>query len=154
MLRSWEESHAILARCMWSQTHQRRLGRWRCAVRGERPGAARLHPHAEGTRRAPGRGTAARARRPGGHAPAERDRSGGSAMTRADAAKIALLAYPSPTRTARGDEMPATLLDASAGSRRRFSGELVDLTRVGLRERATLTARAGAGRLAADGLCL
>src|SRR3954452_3325356 len=67
-----------------------------CAVRGERPGAARLHPHAEGTRRAPGRGTAARARRLGGHAPAERDRSGGSAMTRADAAKIALLAYPSP----------------------------------------------------------
>jgi hypothetical protein len=75
-------------------------------------------------------------------------------MTREGAANIALLAYPSRTRDARGGEMVATLLDASAGSRTRFGRELVDLTRVGLRERATLTARAGAGRLVADGLCL
>jgi hypothetical protein len=75
-------------------------------------------------------------------------------MTRADAARIALLAYPSPARAARGGEMVATLLDVSAGSRRRFVAELIDLARAGLRDRAALTARAGAPRLVADGLCL
>jgi hypothetical protein len=74
-------------------------------------------------------------------------------MTREDAAKIALLAYPRATRTARGGEMAATLLDASSGSRRRFGRELVDLVRAGLRERGALTAQAGARRLVADGLC-
>jgi hypothetical protein len=75
-------------------------------------------------------------------------------MTREDAARIALLAHPGSARAARGDEMLATLLDVSAGSGRRFLVELADLTRAGLRDRATVTARVGAPRLVADGLCL
>jgi hypothetical protein len=75
-------------------------------------------------------------------------------MTREDAARVALLAYPPPARAARGGEMLGTMLDVSAGSRRRFIAELVDLTRAGLRDRATVTARDGARRLVADGLCL
>jgi hypothetical protein len=50
--------------------------------------------------------------------------------------------------------MLATLLDATAGSRRPFVREIFDLVRLGLRARATGTARAGAGRLVADGFCL
>jgi len=75
-------------------------------------------------------------------------------VTRGDAARIALLSFPRPVRAARGDEMLATLLDASAGSRRRFIGELVDLIKVGLSNRAAQTATVGARRLVADGLCL
>ena len=69
-------------------------------------------------------------------------------------AALALLAHPPAARTARGDEMTGTLLDASAGSRRRLARELADLARAGLRARAEETARGGAGRLVADGLCL
>jgi hypothetical protein len=75
-------------------------------------------------------------------------------VTREDATRVALLSFPRPVRAARGDEMLATLLDASAGSRRRFIGELVDLVKVGLSDRAAQTASVGARRLVADGLCL
>jgi hypothetical protein len=69
-------------------------------------------------------------------------------------AGVALLAYPAPVRVARGEEMLATLQDASAGSRRRFVREIADLVRLGLRARGSLTASAGARRIVADGLCL
>jgi hypothetical protein len=72
-------------------------------------------------------------------------------MSRERLARVALRAYPSATHA---DEMLATLMDASAGSRGRFVRELVDLVRLGLRGRATRTASVGAGRLVADGLCL
>ena len=75
-------------------------------------------------------------------------------MTRERLAVIALQAYPAAGRAERGEEMLATLLDASAGSRRRFAREVIDLARLGLRARATQTATAGAGRLVADGVCL
>lgn len=75
-------------------------------------------------------------------------------MTRARMAGLALCAYPRSTRTGREDEMLATLLDVSAGSRRRFARELADLVRLGLHARATQTASAGPGRLVADGLRL
>jgi hypothetical protein len=75
-------------------------------------------------------------------------------LTREGAARVALLAYPPAARAAHGDEIAATLLDASAGSGLRFARELLDLVRLGLRARATQTARASAGRLVADGLCL
>jgi hypothetical protein len=74
-------------------------------------------------------------------------------MSRERLAKIALLAYPSGSRAARGEEMVATLLDAS-DSPRRFTREIVGLLRLGLRARATQTASAGPGRLVADGFCL
>jgi hypothetical protein len=66
---------------------------------------------------------------------------------------VALLAYPPAARAAHGEEMAGTLLDASAGSRRRLVRELADLTRAGLRARGEETARAGAGRLVVDGVC-
>ena len=69
-------------------------------------------------------------------------------------AGLALLSYPAAARAARGDEMLATLLDASAGSRRRFVREIADLVRLGLRARGSQTASAGARRVVADGLCL
>jgi hypothetical protein len=72
-------------------------------------------------------------------------------VSREHLARVALRAYPSATHA---DEMLATVLDASAGSRKRFVRELVDLVRLGLRARATRTASAGAGRLVADGFCL
>ena len=75
-------------------------------------------------------------------------------MNRQRVARYALHAHPWAARAALGDEMLDTLLEASAGSRRRFVGEVVDLVRTGLRARATQTASAGAGRLCADGLCL
>ena len=75
-------------------------------------------------------------------------------MTRERLAVVALQAYPAAGRAERGEEMLATLLDASAGSRRRFAREVIDLARLGLRARATQTATAGAGRLVADGVCL
>jgi len=75
-------------------------------------------------------------------------------VTRRGLAEIALLAYPAAVRAASGEEMLATLLDASAGSRVRLARELADLVRLGLRLRAVATARAGAGRLVADGVCL
>ena len=107
-----------------------------------------------GRARAPGRGRAARARRAHGHAAAARDRHGGGAMSGERIAELALLAYPAARRAARGEEMLATLLDASAGSRRRFAREIADLVRLGLRARGSQTASAGARRIVADGLCL
>jgi hypothetical protein len=73
-------------------------------------------------------------------------------VSRARVARLALGTYPAGD--ARTDEMLATLLDASADSRTRFLRELVDVVRLGLRARATQTARAGATRLVADGLRL
>ena len=75
-------------------------------------------------------------------------------MSRARLARIALGAYPAPARASHGEEMLATLLDASAGSRRRFVREVADLVRLGLNLRATQTASAGPGRLIADGVRL
>lgn len=72
-------------------------------------------------------------------------------MSRERLARAALRAYPSAPHA---DEMLATLMDVSAGSRGRFVRELVDLVRLGLRARATRTASVGAGRLVADGVCL
>ena len=77
-------------------------------------------------------------------------------------AELALLSYPPSARVARGEEMLATLQDASAGSRRRFVREIADLVRLGLRARGSQTARSGArriearpdGNIVADGLCL
>jgi hypothetical protein len=69
-------------------------------------------------------------------------------------AELALLSYPAAARAARGEEMLATLLDASAGSRRRFVREIADLVRLGLRARGSQTASAGTRRVVADGLCL
>ena len=69
-------------------------------------------------------------------------------------AELALLSYPAAARAARGDEMLATLQDASAGSRRQFVREIADLVRLGLRARGSQTASAGARRIVADGLCL
>jgi hypothetical protein len=75
-------------------------------------------------------------------------------MSRARLARYALSAYPSATRTNRGDEMLATLLDVSGSSRRRYAREVADLVRLGLRARAVETACAGVGRILADGVCL
>jgi hypothetical protein len=75
-------------------------------------------------------------------------------MRRERLARLALRAYPSAEDAARADEMLATLLDASAGSRRRFLREVGDVVRLGLHARATNTASAGAPRLVADGFCL
>jgi hypothetical protein len=69
-------------------------------------------------------------------------------------AELALLSYPATLRVARGEEMLATLKDASAGSRRRFVREIADLVRLGLRARGSQTASVGARRIVADGLCL
>jgi hypothetical protein len=75
-------------------------------------------------------------------------------MSRERIAELALLSYPGDARGARGEEMLATLLDVSGRSRGHFAREVADLVRLGLRTRATSTARAGARRLIADGLCL
>ena len=68
--------------------------------------------------------------------------------------RAALRAFPRAIRSARGNEMLGTLLDASATSRTRFAHEIADLVRSGLRARASRTTQAGAMRLAADGFCL
>ncbi|HEX6620814.1 MAG TPA: hypothetical protein VF024_14195 [Solirubrobacteraceae bacterium] len=75
-------------------------------------------------------------------------------MSRAQIAGLALLSYPTGAREARGEEMLATLLDVSDGSRRRFGPEVAALARLGLRAGAASTASAGTRRLLADGLCL
>jgi len=75
-------------------------------------------------------------------------------VSRERVAGVALRAYPTAERAARGEEMLATLLDVSAGSRTEFARELADVTRIGLRARARQTASAGTRRLIADGLCL
>jgi hypothetical protein len=75
-------------------------------------------------------------------------------VSRERVAAVALLAYPPAARTARGDEMLATLLDSSAASGRRFAREILDLVRLGLRARGAETASAGVGRVIGDGVCL
>lgn len=75
-------------------------------------------------------------------------------MSRERLARIALRAHPPSARASRGEEMLATLLDASAGSRRRLLCEVADLVRLGLNLRATQTASEGPGRLIADGVRL
>lgn len=75
-------------------------------------------------------------------------------MSRESLVRAGLLAYPDDVRAALGPEMTGTLLDASAGSARRFVREFVDLVRLGLRARATRVAAAGPRRVIADGVCL
>ena len=75
-------------------------------------------------------------------------------MMRQRIARAVLKGYPETVRRAHGDEMLATLLDASDGSTRVFIRELFDLLRAGLRSRSRATADTRIGRLIADGLCL
>jgi hypothetical protein len=76
-------------------------------------------------------------------------------MNREGLARMALAAFPSEERAARGPELLATALDVTEGAtRRRVVREVVDLTRVGLRVRAVDTARVGPVRVVADGLGL
>jgi hypothetical protein len=75
-------------------------------------------------------------------------------MKRERAARAALHAFPATVRAAQGEEMLGTLLDVSATSRGRYLLELIGLVRSGMRARATETARAGARRVVADGVCL
>jgi hypothetical protein len=76
-------------------------------------------------------------------------------MTRDGVTRMALMAYPPAFRSVRGDELRATLLDATDGRRLwPFTREILDLVRVGLRVRAVHTARVGPARLIADGACL
>ena len=75
-------------------------------------------------------------------------------MNRERATRAALLAYPRDVRERAGDEMTATLLDASAGSRTRFARELTALTRAGFNARGQRTAAIGPRRVLADGVCL
>ncbi len=65
-------------------------------------------------------------------------------------ARVVLHAFPQAVRSARGQEMLGTLLDASASSRTRFAREIIDLIRSGLRTRATHATEAGARRLTSD----
>jgi hypothetical protein len=67
--------------------------------------------------------------------------------------RLALRSYPRDVRASKGSEMVGTLLDSSARSDAALARELVDLVRRGLSARATSTARVGARRLIADGLC-
>jgi hypothetical protein len=68
--------------------------------------------------------------------------------------RVALRSYPRDVRVSTGSEMLGTLLDStSAESNALLARELVDLVRRGLSARATSTARVGARRLIADGLC-
>ncbi|HEY3827783.1 MAG TPA: hypothetical protein VGL57_01175 [Solirubrobacteraceae bacterium] len=69
-------------------------------------------------------------------------------------AALALRAYPSKTREARGEEILATLLECGERSTGRLVRELADLVRFGLRARAIQSASVGYRRLIADGLCL
>jgi hypothetical protein len=75
-------------------------------------------------------------------------------VSRESLVRAGLLAYPDDVRAAIGPEMTGTLLDASAGSTRRFVREFADLVRLGLRARATRVAAAGPRRVIADGVCL
>ena len=75
-------------------------------------------------------------------------------MKRERIGRLALHAFPVTVRSARGEEMLGTLLDVSATSRARFVRELFGVVRSGTQARATQTARAGARRVVADGVCL
>jgi len=75
-------------------------------------------------------------------------------VSRERVVRAALPAYPPDVRERLGEEMTATVLEASAGSRARFIRELAGLVRGGLRLRGERTAAAGARRVLADALCL
>jgi hypothetical protein len=75
-------------------------------------------------------------------------------VSRARRAAAALRAYPPATREALADEVLPTVVEVSMDSRRRYLREVRDLVRAGLRARARETARATAGRIVADGVCL
>ena len=68
-------------------------------------------------------------------------------------ARAALHAFPANVRVAQGEEMLDTLGDVSP-TRGRYVRELIGLVQSGMRARGTQTARAGARRVIADGLCL
>ncbi len=75
-------------------------------------------------------------------------------MSRERVAGTALRALPATLRSARGEEILATLLDSSAeASPARFAREVAGLVRFGLRAPATQTASTGTRRLVADGFC-
>ena len=74
-------------------------------------------------------------------------------MKREPIARAALHAFPPTMRSGHGEEMLDTLLDVSAASRTRFVRELIGVVRSGMQARATQTARAGAKRVVADGVC-
>jgi hypothetical protein len=67
--------------------------------------------------------------------------------------QAALRAYPPAVRQARGLEMVGMLLDAGEQSNWTFVRESGSLVLGGLRERGTITARAGTRRLLADSCC-
>jgi hypothetical protein len=67
---------------------------------------------------------------------------------------LALRAYPPGFRSARGEEMLGTLLDAGEDSTSAFIRGCASLVVGGLRERIRENARIGAGRLIADAFCL
>jgi hypothetical protein len=67
---------------------------------------------------------------------------------------LALRAYPPGFRSARGEEMLGTLLDAGDDSTGAFVRGFASLVVGGLRERVRENARIGAGRLIADAFCL
>ncbi len=71
-------------------------------------------------------------------------------MTRERFLRAGLQAYPPSVRDARGEEIVGTLLDASDGSLVRFSAEILELVRGGLRARGNVSAAVPLRRLIAD----
>jgi hypothetical protein len=74
-------------------------------------------------------------------------------MTRESLVRLALHAYPKGVRRARGEEMLATVLDSSYGSRRAYGREIAGLIAGGLRARVGAGSQSGATRVIADGFC-
>ncbi len=75
-------------------------------------------------------------------------------MMRERLGRAALHAFPETVRASRGEEMLGTLLDVSANSRSRFVLEIIALVGAGLTARAIESAKPGARRMLADGVCL
>jgi hypothetical protein len=75
-------------------------------------------------------------------------------MRRGLARRAGRLAFPAADWNRLGAEMTDTLLDASAGSHRRYARELGGLVRLGVRTRTARAAAAGTRRLVTDGICL
>lgn len=74
-------------------------------------------------------------------------------MKRGRTARAALHAFPANLRLAHGEEMLDTLRDVTS-TRSRYVRELIGLVRSGMQARGVQTARAGARRVVADGVCL
>ena len=74
-------------------------------------------------------------------------------MIRERIGQAALRAYPPAVRQTRGLEMLGMVLDAGEQSNRAFGRESASLVLGGLRERGSITARAGIRRLIADSCC-